>query len=271
MKLIFLFLLISLNSFSLPPTLVKNFGLYKVILTWEKWDQEEHFQKLIVYHKDKIVFSEGELGSYYWLGNNFDEEPNDQDPYYGQDITGNRVPDLVITSWNGGAHCCHFLTIFEMTNQGLKKLISIDGGSYYFKIKDLDGDKIPEIEFMDWPIDYLFNSFADSAQGRVVLKFKQGKYQVAKNLMLKKRPNDKNLNYLKTEIKKSFKGMGDRIPYQLLKIMMDLSYSGYKELALKIADETWPHDRSDLIKFKNEFSQALRDSIYWREFDRRSI
>ena len=35
---------------------------------------------------------------------------------------------------------------------------------------------------------------------------------------------------------------------------------------LQLADETWPSEKPGLKKFKSEFSQALRDSQYWKEF-----
>ena len=269
MKLIFCSLLLFfLNSYthSSEKNWMRKIGNYKILITWKKWDEEENYEKLIITHKGKAIYSEGELGTSLWIGNNFDESLNGKDPYSGRDLTGNGVPNLIITKWNGGAHCCNFLSVFELSEKGLRKLITVDGGSYYFKIKDFDGDKIPEIEFWDWPIDYIFNSFSESAQGRVVLKFINGKYHVASGLMYKRRPNNKKLAKQKDEIRKSFKDMGDRVPFELLNLMMELSYTGYKELALKIADDTWPSERTDLKKFKKEFRLALGNSHYWSEF-----
>lgn len=269
MKMVCLLLMsfIYLHVFAFDPPQERKFGDYKVVVKLEKYDNEENYERVVITRKGKRAYSEAELGTYHWIGNHFDESLKGKDPHSGKDLTGNEIPDLILTKWNGGAHCCNFLGVFEMANDGLKKLITIDGGSYYFQIKDFDGDKIPEIEFWDWPIDYQFNSFADSAQGRVLLKFIEGKYQVASGLMYKKRPSNKKLIEIKNEIKKSFKDMGDRVPYELLSIMMELSYTGYKELALRIAEETWPKERDDLKKFKTEFRSALRNSKYWSEFD----
>jgi len=263
----FLFLFIFSNhTYSSEIIQQRKIGSYKVIISLQKWDDEEKYQRLNITHKGKTIYSEGELGTSIWIGNNFDESLNGKDPYSGRDLTGNGVPDLIITKWSGGAHCCNFLTVFELSESGVKKIMTVDGGSYYFKIKDLDGDKIPEIEFWDWPIDYLFNSFADSAQGRVVLKFINGKYHVASGLMYRRRPSNNKLDKLKDEIRKSFKEMGDRVPFELLNLMMELSYTGYNELAFKIAEETWPRKRADFKKFKKEFKSALGNSIYWSEF-----
>lgn len=242
----------------------KTFGNYRVVVTW---NDVLEVQKVLIYQKRKVVHSEGELGHHYWIGNHFDDSLKGKDPHSGKDLNGNGIPDLVISQWTGGAHCCNFLYIYELHPSGVKKLLSVDGGSFGFGVEDLDGDKIPEIEFWDWPIDYLFNSFANSAQGLVRLKFGEGKYRVARSLMYKRRPSDRSLALIKRKIKMSFEGMGDLVPHPLLKLMMELSYTGYKELAMRVAEETWPKDRKDLKKFKAEFKKALLDSIYWSEFD----
>jgi hypothetical protein len=222
---------------------------------------------VVIYKKQQVVYRNSDYGYHFWIGNHFDESLRDQDPHSGKDITGNGVPDLIITHLSGGAHCCNFLSVFELNQKKLQELITIDGGSFGFRVKDFDGDTTHEIEFWDWPIDYLFNSFSESAQGRVVLRIIDGKYRVAKRLMYRRRPDNKSLLKIKSKIRKSFIGMGDRVPYELLSAMMELSYTGYKELAVSIAEDTWPKERSDLKKFKAEFKEALSNSIYWTEFD----
>ncbi len=242
----------------------RSFKDYSVTV---KWIEALDSQKLTITKKAKVIYSDGEAGSYYWIGNHFDDSLKGSDPHSGKDLTGNGVHDLIITKWNGGAHCCNFLSVFEMSELGLKKIITIDGGSNGFEIKDLESDRIPEIAFWDWPIDYQFNCFADSAQGKVVLKFIDGSYHVASSLMYTRRPTNELFGKLKDEIRKSFKGMGDQVPYELLDLMMKLSYSGYKELAIKTADETWPKEKKGFEKFRSEFKEALSDSIYWSEFN----
>jgi len=242
----------------------KTIGHYQVSVERNK---SEMVQRFIIKKDKKVIYEEGEIGSYYWIGNHFDELSKKNNLYNVRDLTGNGTPDLVMTSWNGGAHCCNTLTIFEMKEKEIKKIVSIDGGSYGFTIEDIDNDGLVEIEFSDWPIDYLFNSFAHSAQGRVVLKVVDGQYRVAKELMYKNKPDGKNLLKLKKEIQKDFfNNHSELLPYSFLKLMMDLSYSGHKEFALEIADDIWPRNKVGLKKFKTEFSKALGESIYWSAF-----
>jgi hypothetical protein len=45
-----------------------------------------------------------------------------------------------------------------------------------------------------------------------------------------------------------------------------LGYSGQFDVAMKIASETWPVDQSGFLVFKDKFTQALQDSLYWKYF-----
>ena len=86
---------------------------------------------------------------------------NNYDIYSGHDITGNKIPNLIISNWTGGAHCCHYLQIFELGN-AFKHLVTVDALSSDIRLVDLDKDGFPEIEFHDGAIDYLFASYAGS-------------------------------------------------------------------------------------------------------------
>ncbi len=242
---------------------IKSFGEYRVVLGKSTNMMEGIF---IVYRGNIKIHEEREFGSYYWFGNHFDESLNGHDPHSGKDLTGKKNPNLVISHWTGGAHCCNYLSIYELGST-FRKLATVDGGSYGFRLVDLDNDKFPEIEFWDWPIDYLFSSFAGSAQGKTILKFSDGKYKVASNLMKRPIGQFKDLEKKKADIKVAFKqDKTPDIPYLLLELMMDLSYSGHIIFALDIAEEIWPTDRPGLAKFKLEFSRSLSSSEYWKDF-----
>ena len=205
------------------------------------------------------------MDHHYYFGNNFDESGRNQ--YIYRNITGNGIPNLIITNWTGGMHCCNFLTIFELGKQ-FKKIVTVEANSSSISLIDLDLDGFPEIEFWDGAIDYQFASFAGSPGGRVVLKYHNKRYEVFSSLMRRTAPTSKELTELKKTVSKSFKTEATpNLPYDFLKMMMDMSYSGNLKIALELADELWPVKKPGLTKFKNEFSQALRESSYWREFN----
>lgn len=241
----------------------KKFGGYTVSLSQSF---KNDLGKLVIKQDKDKVFESAEIDDHYTFGNNFDETLNGRDPYSGRDITGQGLPNLVVSNWTGGAHCCHFLYIFEIGKK-LKKLVTVEANSSSVRLVDLDHDSFPEIEFWDGAIDYLFASFAGSPGGRVVLKYQNNHYEVATNLMRKTCPNSTQLEKLKKKIRTAFKKEDSpELPYDFLSAMMDLSYSGHFELAMKIASEEWPSEKPGLLKFKEKFTQALHDSLYWKDF-----
>lgn len=241
----------------------RRFGPYKVSLSQEF---ESGRGKVIIKKGNDKVFEESEVGNHYSFGNSFDPVLDGPDLYSGHDITGNGFSNLVISNWTGGAHCCHFLHVFELGRK-LKKLVTVEANSSSIRLVDLDHDGFPEIEFWDGAIDYLFACFAGSPGGRVVLKFQKDHYEVATHLMKTPIPTRQKIEDLKKAIVFAFnKNDNPDLPYEFLNTMMELSYSGHFDLALRLADETWPAKKSGLTKFKDEFSKALHDSLYWKKF-----
>ena len=242
----------------------KKFELYSITLSRSSNDG---LGKIIITHGKDKAYESTEIDDHYYFGNHFDDHNDDEkDLYSGRDITGKGIPNLVISNWTGGAHCCHFLHIFEL-GKNLKKLVTVEANSSSIRLIDLDNDGFPEVEFLDGSIDYLFASFAKSPGGRVVLKFKNNQYKVAFDLMRKPTLNQKQFEKIKIKIISAFKKeKSPELPYDFLSSMMDLSYSGQFDLAMKIASETWPSDKPGFLVFKNKFTQALQDSLYWTYF-----
>ncbi len=239
----------------------KHFGNY-VVTIWQP--SADSIGKVTIRQGLNIVFEESEIGDYYYFGNNFDESLKEKDPHSGKDITGNKIPNLVISTWTGGAHCCRFLHVFELGKK-FRKITTVEANSSSVRLVDLDNDGFPEIEFYDGAIDYIFTSFGDSPGGRVVLKFKNGQYEVAANLMKKTFPSIRQMEKLKNKIKLAFEKENDPVlPYDFLNAMMMLSYSGNFAIALKTTDEVWPEKKPGLQKFKKEFQECLQESHYWK-------
>lgn len=240
----------------------KKFGSYQIILSQ---DFESGIGKILIKHRSKTIFEESEFDAHYYFGNNFDETLKGRDRHSGRDITGNGIANLIISNWTGGAHCCHFLHVFELGKK-LKKIATVEAGSSSIRLVDLDHDGFPEIEFWDGSIDYQFASFAGSPPGRIVLKFKNNQYEVATQLMRRQSPTVQQMKNIKKRIKAAFQEDVSDPPFTFLETMMDLSYSGNFAVAMKLADEVWPLKRNGLEKFKKDFSQSLQNSLYWKNF-----
>ncbi len=257
-----LILLLCLYSITGRAADFRKFGNYSVSL---KRTGDGIYGNLIIKRNAKLVFKETEIGDHYYFGE-LSESEREKDRFSGTDINGNGIPDLVITRFTAGAHCCFYMYIFEM-GENFHKIAEVEGGSYYINLIDLDGDKIPEIEFYDGAIDYQFASFAGSPPGRVVLKYVGDRYVIASNLMSKPLPSGQRLKTLLRKVRKDFlKKDSPDLPYSFLRLMMDWSYSGHTEDALKVVEKLWPPSLSGAQKFKSDFKAALNESPYWSKY-----
>lgn len=238
----------STNAYSKDiPELRKNIYQYSL----EVGRTSDGFQGYFYLKKDgEIVHEERDYGSYFYVKS--------------MDVNADGRRELIVTQWTGGGHCCLNLTIFELKKE-ITKLIHIEGGSRDFELTDVDEDNNIEIVFWDNPIDYVLSSFASSAQGKVIFKFQNGRFQLARSLMRENAPNSKELRMKKMKIKKEFSDRGE-LPHTFLELMMALSYSGHFHLAMTLAEELWPLARPGLADFKLNFSRSLSYSEYWRRF-----
>jgi hypothetical protein len=255
-----IFILIGLHfccAFGSPRVIERQLGLYKVEIA-----QSDNREKLVIEKDGRVVFSHKEVGSHFYFGNRFDFKVKN-DVYSGHNITGNNIPNLVISKWTGGSHCCHVLYIFEIGTK-FRKIAAIRAGAYPIRLVDYQKRGIYAIEFWDNPIDGIFASSAFSPPGRVVVEFVNGNYQIAERLMFTGLLSRKNLKVRKAKIRYLLADSDSPdLPYELLETMMNLSYSGHIQLAMETVAEIWPADRPGLKKFKDEFRSALEKSSYW--------
>jgi hypothetical protein len=66
----------------------------------------------------------------------------------GTDINGNGIPDLIVTEWTGGAHCCYTAHVFEL-GEAFRKIGEIPGRDGGLLFRDLDRDGIYEAVVQD--------------------------------------------------------------------------------------------------------------------------
>lgn len=101
----------------------------------------------------------------------------------GANITGGTTPQLVVTGWSGGAHCCYTLHIVELgaTPQVIQKIDA--GHSDVDLFAQLDEDPALEISLPDWTYAYWPYSFAGSPVPRVILHWDGRQFSPAAKLM----------------------------------------------------------------------------------------
>lgn len=78
-------------------------------------------------------------------------------------------PELVLTSYSGGAHCCTTYYIFTRDEGEVRNLLVLDVGNYRSRFVDLNGDGTDEILHGDDEFAYYDYSYAESPGVRYVL------------------------------------------------------------------------------------------------------
>lgn len=61
------------------------------------------------------------------------------------DVYGDKIPELLVTSYSGGAHCCETLRVFALEKTPRKLLEYAAGNATGHELKDLDGDGRQEL------------------------------------------------------------------------------------------------------------------------------
>ena len=176
----------------------------------------------------------------------------------GADMTGNGVPNLVISQWNGSAHGDSRYLVLELDGSVVNEIDVIDG-LLDATFGDLNNDGI---EGKDRSYSYfLGDSFAASPRPLVVFSFDktQAKFVPDKKLRSKRSLSQDQLDKLSLQYKNDPRWSKEfRPPSKLFVTMLELIYSGNEKQAWELFDASW----SDVSKIpKQECKEALEKNL----------
>lgn len=258
--ILFLIVIYSTELFAWEITDKRMLGPYSVLI---EHDEEWVWRRVTINKDNQQIYQLKDAGHYFNIGNNFSDK--EKGVYEIQDINKNGIPDLIISENAMGTVCCHILHIIELGKSVQET--KIIAGNKSIRFIDFDKDGIDEIEFWDNVIVGVFASTAGSPLGRVIYRYDSdsNSYRIAFKLMRR----ELDINWLKKQKKKITQEANEKIPdlsYAFLETLMNLSYSGHFDKALKTIEEFFPRFKRDASEFKKEFSRILEGSEYWREF-----
>jgi hypothetical protein len=89
----------------------------------------------------------------------------------GADINGDGLPDLVVSAWSGGEHCCYSSGVYSVGQEVRPVLALATGNCGPGTFEDLDGNGTQEFITCDDRFANMYCAFADSPLPRVVYSY----------------------------------------------------------------------------------------------------
>lgn len=192
----------------------------------------------------------------------------------GRSITSEGQPNLVVSEWTGGAHCCFIYYVFQIgdTFKLIDRLDAEHGDNSDFE--DLRKDGNLEFVMADWTFAYWKTSFARSPAPTVILRYQESRYRPDLEMMRKPRPNDQDLHSMAENLKAKFADETEidgnnkwKAPPDLWSEMLDLIYSGNRDSAWRLLDMSWPVNYPNKAEFLNDFKAQLVTSPYFHDIN----
>jgi len=181
--------------------------------------------------------------------------------HIGEDITGDGVPDVVVTAYTGGLHCCTQAIILSLGDT-LADLGTVDGADGDVEFEDVDDDGLPEARVSDWRFAYWREyPFVETIAPTVILKFRDGAFRPACDLMRDDPPDERTLRQRAQELSRGWVA-GDPPP-DLYGYAVDLVYAGNADRAWRFLDLAWPARVPGKDAFISDLKDRLNGSPCW--------
>lgn len=185
----------------------------------------------------------------------------DKDFGRGQDITGNSKPDIILTEYTGGAHCCFVFHVYEIDAPGtLRELVTVDGRDGG-RFEDFDGDTLPEFITEDWSLAYELTCFACLRYPTVILKFDGEAYVPAIELMRTPEPTESPSQVARRIYREQEESQLDPRD-ALFGEMLYRIYTGHADSAWQCFNVAWRPEMGDQVEARTRFLDVLRASPY---------
>lgn len=194
-----------------------------------------------------------------------DQSPDSVPVPPGTDMTGEGIPDLLVTEWSGGAHCCYSFHVFRLGSE-FKKIQTIPvfdaDESDFVKRPGIPGLVLVTADYSAFA--YFPKSFAGSPAGRVFLSFQEGRFRLDATLMKTDGPAKGEIDKCAALFKKS-RAWKDGQPMGMWYYATDLIYTGNETTAVRFLDASWGGSTADRDKYLKEYKRRLQKSVYYPE------
>lgn len=177
-----------------------------------------------------------------------------------RDLTGDGVPDVVLTTYSGGMHCCSTHRLVALGADGPRLLATVDAEHGMADVADLDGDGVAEWTLLDWTFAYWHESFAGSPAPTVVLAW-DGRALAPSTAHMRRTP----LRDLPAaaDVRADPSWTARRFPpTDYWATLLDLLYAGRGADAARFAEDAWAGDDLGRTVFLRMLADRLWQSPY---------
>jgi len=191
--------------------------------------------------------------------------PDDQQIKPGTDITGDGSPNLIVASRKDGAHPGNDYTLFELEPE-FRKIQTIESVGVF---TNLDDDAAIEMVVRDTSFEYFRACYAESTIPAVCLKFRDGAYRFAPELMreppLPADVLERMADSLSTLSRWDTSVSINLPPPQVLHIFFRFVYSGNYDQAVELFDRSWPDHIGGKAEVRKEVLDRCTEGRFWKE------
>jgi hypothetical protein len=188
------------------------------------------------------------------------------------------APQLIVTSYSGGAHCCFSYGIVSLGKAFAVDVI--DSADSPISLSGLGDGDTPDITYFDMAFAYWNTSFAESPAGQVHLTWDKDRYRlIDAGAGTQPQPSDIVLAAWQAEMTAAIKALpspyvsiadqnngkeGPQLDPVIWSHLIDLIYAGYSETAVDLYNKAWPQDVAGKDVFWRDFvNQMQQASVLW--------
>ncbi len=184
-----------------------------------------------------------------------------------RDLTGDGVPELVLSDWSGGAHCCFTYYVFSLGPRlAVLDTIPLEH-SDQARFEDRDGDGAHELRTRDWTFAYWNTSFNGSPAPEVVLELGDRGYRLAERFARRPPLSADSVRGQVARVRGEWEPARRFPPVPLWRTLVEMVYGGNAAQAAPFVACAWQGDDTGREVFLRYFRDRLVESPHFEELD----
>lgn len=187
-----------------------------------------------------------------------------------RDLTGDKIQDVVVETYSGGAHCCFAQYVLSLGT----KIEALDTIEHAGKWSDRDHDGLWEVTANDLTLDYWKLPHSDSPLPVVILEATRDGFAPNVELMRAEAPTTSDVLAMLRESRdagvwKDYLALRDDefLPASMAVLhrhFVEMVYTGNAKLGLEMLDTGWPPFILGREQYTLDLLETLRKSPYWK-------